>query len=261
MKTATTTLWLIQLLIISVSLSRVWGFGSSSSSNNNNAVNKRTSRADFVSSVVFTTSSLLVPSSCNAFDGGVGGLGKTRPETGVVFRDEEAAASTTQSSSGDVTYELLAPDGSPAFVTFNSPWPLLQTAAGIECRDISGGFESAFVQVAELKKDTNEIKLLQEAIFGSKGKFGMYGSPTDIKIKKVQSSEGLYLASFTTLTPAMRESDRKAYISTSKVGNGMFILVTTSTAVRFAKLDNSLQRVAESFTAIPAPSSSLRNQK
>lgn len=236
------------------------GFGSSS--NNNDAVNRRTSRADFVSSVVFTASSLLVPFSCNAFDGGVGGLGKTRPETGVVFRDEEAAASTTQSSSGDVTYELLAPDGSPAFVTFNSPWPLLQTAAGIECRDISGGFESAFVQVAELKKDTNEIKLLQEAIFGSKGKFGMYGSPTDIKIKKVQSSsEGLYLASFTTLTPAMRESDRKAYISTSKVGNGLFILVTTSTAVRFAKLDNTLRKVAESFTAIPAPSSSLRKQK
>lgn len=259
MKTATTTLWFIQLFI-SASLSRVLGFGSSS--NNNNAVNKRTSRADFVSSVVFTASSLLVPFSCNAFDGGVGGLGKTRPETGVVFRDEEAAASTTQSSSGDVTYELLAPDGSPAFVTFNSPWPLLQTAAGIECRDISGGFESAFVQVAELKKDTNEIKLLQEAIFGSKGKFGMYGSPTDIKIKKVQSSsEGLYLATFTTLTPAMRESDRKAYISTSNVGNGLFILVTTSTAVRFAKLDNSLRKVAESFTAIPAPSSSLRKQK
>ena len=142
------------------------------------------SRADFVSSVV-AASSLLIPVGSNAFDGGVGGLGKTRPQTGVVFRDEEAAASTTQSSSGDVTYELLAPDGSPAFVSFNSPWPLLQTAAGIECRDISGGFESAFVQVAELKKDSNEVKLLQEAIFGSKGYVLRFSSTAKIYMKCV----------------------------------------------------------------------------
>jgi len=173
--------WLLIQLCIFSSLS--WGL-----SVDRGAVKRRiASRADFVSSIVAASSLIAVPAGSNAFDGGVGGLGKTRPQTGVVFRDEEAAASTTQSLSGDVTYELLSPDGSPAFVTFNSPWPLLQTAAGIESRDITGGFESAFVQVAELKKDSSEIKLLQEAIFGSQGKFGMYGSPTDIKIKKIQS--------------------------------------------------------------------------
>ena len=49
-------------------------------------------------------------------------LGKTRPQTGVVFRDPEAAEATTQSKSGDVNYELVAPDGTPVFLSFSAPW-------------------------------------------------------------------------------------------------------------------------------------------
>jgi hypothetical protein len=180
----TAIVWLLQLFISS-SLS--WSFDINTVKRSLIIPGATTSsRAEFVSTLV-TVSSLLAPVGSNAFDGGVGGLGKTRPQTGVVFRDEEAAALTKQSSSGDVTYELLAPDGSPAVVSFNSPWPLLPTAAGIETRDITGGFESAFVQVTELQEGS-EIKpaKLEEAIFNSKGKYGMYGSPTDIRIKKIQ---------------------------------------------------------------------------
>lgn len=89
----------------------------------------------------------------------------------------------------------------------------------------------------------------------------MYGAPSDVKIKKIsQSTSGMavYLVSFTTLTPAMRESNRKAYISASVVGNGLFMLITTTTATRFKKLDDTLRSVADSFSAIPAPKSSLR---
>lgn len=151
----------------------------------------------------------------------------------------------------------------------------MKTAAGIEARDISGGYESSFVLVEELPKGTtlDSIKpaLLSQTIFGSTGKFGMYGSPTDIKIKKLpQASSGgennasgtaIYQASFTTLTPAMRESDRKAYISASVAGNGIFLLVTTTTAARFGKLEGPLRKVAESFTAIDAPKSNLNQRK
>lgn len=49
-------------------------------------------------------------------------LGKTRPQTGVMFRDPEAAEATTQSKSGDVNYELVAPDGTPVFLSFSAPW-------------------------------------------------------------------------------------------------------------------------------------------
>lgn len=81
-------------------------------------------RAEFI----YSSLAILIPSTqiniANAFDGGVGGLGKTRPVTGVVFRDPEAAsgAGSTSSSGDDVTNELLAPDGTPAFVTFAAPW-------------------------------------------------------------------------------------------------------------------------------------------
>jgi len=48
--------------------------------------------------------------------------GKTRPQTGVVFRDPEEAAEITQSNSGRVSYELLAPDQSPVLLSFECPW-------------------------------------------------------------------------------------------------------------------------------------------
>lgn len=146
--------------------------------------------------------------------------------------------------------------------------PLLKSAAGIEARDIASG-ESSFVQVADLPKgttlDTIKPAVISEAIFGSSGKFGMYGTPTDVKIKKLpsggESTRGdciIYQATFTTLTPAMRESDRKAYISAAVVGDGLFLLVTTTTAARFGKLEGVLRKVADSFSAIPAPKSNLR---
>ena len=83
--------------------------------------NKKYSRAEFTSKSLTSSLAILLPSliqinTANAFDGGVGGLGKTRPVTGVVFRDPEAATGT--SSSG----ELLAPDGTPVLLSFSAPW-------------------------------------------------------------------------------------------------------------------------------------------
>lgn len=90
-----------------MSFSLSWSYGGAVKRSLISPVGKTSSRAEFFSSLVAASaSSLLVPFSSNAFDGGVGGLGKTRPQTGVVFRDEDAAASTTQSSTGDVTYEV-----------------------------------------------------------------------------------------------------------------------------------------------------------
>lgn len=231
------------------------------------------SRVDFISKCLLGPLVALTPGVVNGFEGGVGGLGKTRPQTGVVFRDPEAAAVISQSSSGDVNYELIAPDGTPVFLSFSAPYPLSKSAAGIEARDISGGYESSYVQVSELPKGVTSLEgvkpaLLSEIMFGSTGKFGMYGSPTDIKIKKISQSSSsdasgmaIFQASFTTLTPAMRESDRKAYISASIVGGGLFILVTTTTSVRFSKLEGVLRKIADSFSAVSAPKSNLNQRK
>lgn len=77
------------------------------------------SRADFISKTIASSMAIAMPTVAHAFDGGVGGLGKSRPLTGVVFRDPEAA---TSNGGDDITNELLAPDGTAAFVTFQAPW-------------------------------------------------------------------------------------------------------------------------------------------
>eukprot|EP00978_Attheya_sp_CCMP212_P048912 scaffold593155_cov47-Attheya_sp.AAC.3 len=56
----------------------------------------------------------LIAGPANAFEGGVGGLGKTKPETGVVFRD--TTVPTTQSSTGVVSQELISPSSSKSLV-------------------------------------------------------------------------------------------------------------------------------------------------
>ncbi|KAL7550681.1 hypothetical protein ACHAWF_013901, partial [Thalassiosira exigua] len=178
----------------------------------------------------------------------------------VVFRDPEAAAETTQSSSGDVTYELVAPDETtPVLVSFSSPWPLLKSAAGVEARDMSGG-ESSFVQVVELPKGIttlDDIKpaLLSQNIFGS-----TVWSPNRYQDKEnITDSWRGYLSS-NVHNPHTRNA-RKAYISAAVVGGGLFLLVTTTTSVRFGKLEQVMRKVADSFTAIPAPKSSFNQRK
>ena len=54
--------------------------------------------------------------------------------------------------------------------------PLSKSSTGIETRDISGGFESSFVQVCDIPKNTSldsiKPKLISDAIFSTTGKFG-----------------------------------------------------------------------------------------
>jgi hypothetical protein len=202
------------------------------------------------------------------------GLGKTKPNTGVVFANPENNIDNTSSIStpGDYNAELLSPDGTtPAFLSFYAPWPMLRGSSGIESRDLANS-ESAFVQVVPIVEGKTASNLPKSffvnSIFGQSGKYGMYGTPTDIKVTKVRDNNGsgssnnsntsVYAATFTTLTPAMRESDRKVLISVSSVGNGLFMLVTGTTAARFKSQEGLLNKVADSFVCVEAPKSSLR---
>lgn len=208
-------------------------------------------------------SALISSKVVNAFDGGVGGLGKTKPQTNVVFANPEMIEADINTP-GDYNAELIAPDGTLIFLSFYAPWPMLKSQ-GIESRDLANG-ESSFVQVANVPKNNVPGTALSkqffvDSVFGSTGKYGMYGSPTDVKIRKVDTTEGnndLYVASFTTLTPAMRESDRKAYISASIVGGGVFMLVSGTTTSRWKTQEPLLRKTAESFICTEAPKSSFR---
>ena len=212
-----------------------------------------------------------VDGPASVFEGGVGGLGKTRPETGIVFRDPEAAAASSGSDSmagfgggSQATNELLAPDGTPALVTFYAPWPMLRSSLSVESRDLANP-ESAFILVKRVPgvgvgAGGLTKSFFSDAVFSQAGKYGAYGAPFDIGIKKLDPSSYtsapgtvIYEAKFTTLTPAMRESDRRAYISASVVGDGAFLLVTSTTAPRFKKIEKELRRVADSFACAAAP--------
>jgi hypothetical protein len=56
----------------------------------------------------------------------------------------------------------------------------------------------------------------------------------------------------------MRESERKAYITVSIVGNGVFMLITSSTGARFKTQEPLLRRIGDSFSCVEAPKSKLR---
>ena len=212
-----------------------------------------------------------------AFDGGVGGLGKTKPETGVELFDETSAP--IQNEKGIVSSEIKGKDGSPILVAFQTPWPLLPTSGALEARDIRST-ESAFVQVTGLSaarssdqkwKSKKEFeKVLMESVFAAQGKFGAYGQPYDIQAKKVARADGdesdakptLFSVGFTTLTPAMRESERRALVAATQVGaDTLVILVVTTTSAQYASNEKTFKAIASSFEAIAAPESGLKNKR
>lgn len=229
----------------------------------------------FLATLATTTATLSInpfienPSSAtiaNAFEGGVGGLGKTKPQTGVVFTNPDLEDIATVTIPGDYNAELLAPDGeTPVFLSFYAQWPMLKSA-GIESRDLANA-ESSFVQVAPYPSgysagDSLKKSFFVESIFGQTGKYGAYGTPSDIKVSKVPESKNgdLYQVSFVTLTPAMRESDRKAYIATKAVGGGIFMLVVGTTLTRFKSQEKTLRKIADSFECIEAPKSKMNRR-
>ncbi|KAG7370008.1 hypothetical protein IV203_027754 [Nitzschia inconspicua] len=205
----------------------------------------------------------------NAFDGGVGGLGKTKPQTGVKFFGD--GSGPIQNDKGIVTAEIQSISGKPILVSFQTPWPLL-TSSGLEARDLRNS-ESAFIQVVSMpKNDWRDKKvfeqLLLDSVLASTGKFGMYGQPYNVQVKASKTSndvdgsiaqQQLFSVTFTTLTPAMRESERKAMIQCKQIDSDtLVLLVAGTTAARFPSNEGVLDNVVESFQAAKAPESKLR---
>eukprot|EP00429_Kryptoperidinium_foliaceum_P044979 CAMPEP_0176128192 /NCGR_PEP_ID=MMETSP0120_2-20121206/64770_1 /TAXON_ID=160619 /ORGANISM="Kryptoperidinium foliaceum, Strain CCMP 1326" /LENGTH=216 /DNA_ID=CAMNT_0017463273 /DNA_START=232 /DNA_END=880 /DNA_ORIENTATION=+ len=190
----------------------------------------------------------------SAFDGGVGGLGKTKPETGVTLFEESSAP--IQNGSGLVTAEIKSISGKPILVEFQSPWPLLPTSAGLEARDLRSS-ESAFVQLVSSNPDWKNRKvfqqLLEASVLAKQGKYGAYGTPTDIRVKPFDAERGVYTVTFTSYTPAMRESERQVYIKPIEVGDSLVMLVAGTTRNAFSSQEKTFSKVIDSFSAIAAP--------
>jgi len=210
-----------------------------------------------------------------AFEGGIGGLGKTKPQTGVLLWDEDFAP--LQNSAGVVTAELNVA-GQPVFVTFQAPWPLLPTTAGLEARDLLNS-ESAFVQVV-VSNNSNDpttkqgmLQFLLDSVLSQQGKFGAYGAPIDVKVKQLsvatndetQQTIVTCIVPFTTYTPGLRESERQLLVRAVSLGgtsknkssnsNTWILWIVGTTRQRFAAQEPVLQQVLDSFQAVPAPAS------
>ena len=245
----------------------------------------------------------------DAFEGGVGGLGKTKPETGVMFfnsaSDDKGVSQDTKT--GLVQAEIVVLNQLPILVSFYVPpaQPLSSAAAGLEARDLTQP-ESTYVHVVtddfvkklQLVETTtkdeggastvsrslsrNEVKeIMLNSVLAQKGKFGAYGAPTDIKVKRWKDAKGdpgrqpsrdgvssddlgTYQVSFTTLTPGLRESERVLLVAMRRVasssGAALVMLVTGTTRQRFQSQQTVLDKISNSWEVIPAPPSQLRQR-
>lgn len=201
------------------------------------------------------------PNCALAFEGGVGGLGKTKPLTGVTLFEE--GSPPIQNSQGIVSAEIQSVSGRPILVRFQTPWPLLPTAAGLEARDLRSS-ESAFVQVIPATKDWQERKAFQElliqSVLASQGKFGAYGTPTDIRVKPLNKETGIYAVTFTSYTPAMRESERQLWIKPTQIEDTLIMLLVGTTRNSFSSQEKIFSKVMSSYEAVAAPETRLRKK-
>ena len=218
------------------------------------------SRSSFLHGVLFTFGA---SNGAFAFDGGVGGLGKTKPVTGVELFEENSTP--IQNNKGIISAEIKSAKGKPVLVEFQSPFPLLPTASGLEARDLQSS-ESAFVQVVPAVSDWETPKvfkqLLIDSVLASQGKYGAYGTPTDIKVKpltKTDDKKDCFVVTFTSYTPAMRESERQLWIRPKLVvDNTLVLLIVGTTQARFSSQEKIFNGILDSFVAVSGPESQLR---
>ena len=212
------------------------------------------------------------------FEGGAGGLTKTKPNTGVkqaVGAVDDERPKTTPA--GPVAARLAGRKGLPVDVAFDAPFP---TTPGLVSRDYQTG-DGAYVLVAPAKGALK--KVVSDKIFAADGKYGSYGAPSEVRLKESErrgDGDEVFEYTFVALTPArrgvrtrtrrgrrvdgventsittqaMREVARRVRARAIQVGgDDVFILVAGSTAARWRVAEPALCKAIDSFAARPAP--------
>jgi hypothetical protein len=195
--------------------------------------------------------------------------GKSRPQTGVVFRDGSDIQQDTRS--GNVLAEVLTgtkADPQAIVVTFASPWKL-QTGSvfDVECRDPGTG-DNVFLAVTKVTGGKALADLpssfFLDRLFDPTGRFSFYGAPTDIKVKasRVEGKQRFIELGFSNLSQSTAaEIPRKALlVATIPEGTDQAImLVGSTTAKRWRKGgDQAVRETVDSFRATVAPKSSMK---
>eukprot|EP00986_Skeletonema_menzelii_P007539 scaffold2966_cov143-Skeletonema_menzelii.AAC.12 len=195
--------------------------------------------------------------------------GKSRPQTGVVFRD---GTDVLQSKKGDVSAEILVgtkADPKSVLISFTAPYKLeTGSVYDVECRDQKTG-DGAFLAVTE-KADGKSLEELDSSFFMKRlfdptGRFSFYGPPTDVKVKKstmIDNGKRLLEVSFSNLSQSTNaEIPRTALIVATipKGTDNAVMLVASANASRWKKgSDVASKTIVDSFSAIPSPRTSMK---
>jgi len=179
---------------------------------------------------------------------------RSRPSTGVVLLEEVQEAGKKDAPA--VSAELVLDGGVAATATFQSEpgYPLIRGMFyDVEVKGKAG--DSAFLQVAPLPEgktmaDVND-KFFTKAVFSTEGRFGAYGSATDIKVLNSERSGAMRLieVSFSALSPGQTEVPRKAIIASLQPegATDAVMLVGSSTSGTWKKVEPSLRKMGSSF--------------
>jgi len=196
--------------------------------------------------------------------------GKSRPQTGVVFRD---GTDVLQGKSGDVSAELLVgTKASPTsvLVSFNAPYKLeTGSVFDVECRDGKTG-DGAFLAVTETTngKRIDELpsSFFLNRLFDPTGRFSFYGPPTDVKVKKskmLDNDRRMLELTFSNLSQSTNAEIPRNCVVVATIPRGTenaVMLVASSNASRWRKggAEGRAMQIVESFRAVPAPKTSMK---
>jgi len=194
--------------------------------------------------------------------------GKSRPQTGVVFRD---GTDVLQSKKGDVSAEILVgtkADPKSVLISFTAPYKLeTGSVYDVECRDQKTG-DGAFLAVTE-KTDGKSLEDLDSSFFMKRlfdptGRFSFYGPPTDVKVKKSTMVDGnrLLEVSFSNLSQSTNAEIPRTALVVATIPKGTdnaVMLVASANAGRWKKGANVASKtIVDSFSAIPSPKTSMK---
>jgi hypothetical protein len=179
-------------------------------------------------------------------------------ETGVELFGSTAPI---QNNQGIISAEIRVNE-TPVKISFQTPldWPLLATPAtnqGLEARASRNPDDSAFVQVvsgiSKLPSNGKEFRpILLQSVLSQQGNFG---ACNDVHVRAIKGDPSLYSVTFTTLTPPGQiEVERQVLVKVVPIraANSLVLLVVGTTRLRYPEQKEVLQRVVDSFEAVPA---------
>lgn len=199
-----------------------------------------------------------------------GQAGKSRPDTGIYFRDGSEVSRDTRS--GNVLAEIVlgatSSDPTAVLASFTSPWPLAKGSLfDVECRDSSTG-DSAFLSLTSKVNGKSVADLpssfFTNNLFSSTGRFSFYGPPTDVKVKKsyMDGDNRVIELGFSILSQSTGAEIPRLAIVVATVPEGTdeaVMLATSATATRWRKgVEKDVRKTAESFKANASPKTGMK---